>query len=271
MEVNLHKPNCCTVLHEYSMPCEHVLLVLYRQKMLESDNLKSTIERFWEKRFHAVEYYKAYSQAQVFIPHAEKGEYTGPVEDRLKPPTITKTRGRPANKRRRTKVTVQRRRRYLKKKFKKATEPGMERLLRRTPPEMSPELPPPPADPTVITSDDVHVSMWVAKDFGIQLHFGEVEFTDVEEGSDKKIWHVKYQDGDEEDLSGYEIARARKLFLQIFEDDETHACPNVPMCPGELTCDDVRKSMWVAKDFGDQLYFGEVQFTDVEEGTHKKL
>ena len=268
LEVNLHKPNCCTVLREFSMPCEHVLLVLYREKLLESDNLKSTIERFWEKRFHALEYYKAYSRAQVFIPHAEKGVYTGPEEDRLDPPIIKKIRGRPKNKRRRTKETVKRRRRYLQKKLKKTTEPGMERLLCRKSPEKSPELPPPPAEPTVITSDNVHVSMWVAKDFGVEIHFGEVEFTDVEAGSDKQLWHVKYQDGDEEDFCGYEIVRARKLFLNIFqefEDDETQ------VCPVELSCDDVRVSMWVGKDFGDKLHFGEVQFTDVEEGTDKKL
>ena len=273
LEVNLHSPNCCSTLHDFRMPCQHVLLVLYKQKQLEAHNLKNTIEKYWEKRFHALEYYKAYSQAQVFIPHVEKGKYTGPDEDKLDPPIIKKTRGRPKNKKRRTKQTVKRKRRYLQSKFE-MTEPGMERLLHRTPPELPPELPSPPAEPTVITGADVHVSTWVVKDFGDQIHFGEVEFTDVEKDTCKQLWHVKYQDGDEEDLLEYEIVRARKFFLEIFADDDhdnddtqtdTQTCPNV------LTCDEVRVSMWVAKKFGDTLYFGEVQYTDSEEGSKEQL
>jgi len=84
----------------------------------------------------------------------------------------------------------------------------------------APAAAPAPAKPTVTVSDTAtdavtstdHVGKRVTKKFGKKNFFGEVKEKWTNDKDSSERWHVKYDDGDEEDFNEKELGNALKRY-----------------------------------------------------------
>ncbi|VEU38774.1 unnamed protein product [Pseudo-nitzschia multistriata] len=67
---------------------------------------------------------------------------------------------------------------------------------------------------------DIKVGSRVAKKFKKRNYYGEITEKWTDDAAKAPRWHVKYDDGDEEDLNEKELARAARLYEKVKKNDQ---------------------------------------------------
>ena len=247
--VNLANPQCCCYARDFKLPCRHVLVVFNAMKMMTPEKKSRTMQRFWAPQFIAKTYYEVHKDERVCLPTILSGKYQGPESDKMGSPVIKNPRGRPRKNRYSkswSKMKPSDIQKILQKLpgAKKQSSPEMDEMVQPPPmetvptvespvfaPALTPPTPPPIPEPespepespgvdppaslsTLPSSKDIVKFTAIAKFFNMVPFFGHVtEVWNRKDGT--KMWHVKYKDGDEEDMNEEEVMTAYSAYNGI--------------------------------------------------------